>query len=90
MSTTNRTSNVHAPDMGTGPTQSRLTPAERTSRGRLAAQTRHHPEAELTKALAAKYAADGLARHIAKVVAQATPLSEEQKTRLALLLHQAT
>jgi len=45
-----------------------MTPADRTSRGRLAAQKRHHPRSEQTQTLAAEYATDSLARHIARVV----------------------
>lgn len=67
-----------------------MTPADRTSRARLAAQKRHHPDSEQTQTLAAEYATDSLARHIAKIVAQAPPLSEEQRSRLALLLHQGS
>ena len=66
-----------------------MTPEQRTARARVAALKRHHPHSELTKALAAEYAAESLARHIAKVVAEAPPLSKEQKSRLARLLHRA-
>jgi hypothetical protein len=66
-----------------------MTPADRSSRARLAAQKRHHPHSEQTQTLAAEYATDSLARHIAKVVAAAPPLSDAQISRLALLLSPA-
>lgn len=56
-----------------------------TARARLAVNTRHHPErdhADLKRDLAAAKLAD----YVARVVAEAPPLTDEQKHRIASLL----
>ena len=63
-----------------------MTPDERTTRARLAALQRHHPDDPKTAQLAADFKTDRLAQHIARVVDAAPPLSFEQRDRLALLL----
>jgi len=74
----------------TSPRRSTLSPAERSARSRYAANRRHNPDREATRVLAAESAVDTLARQIAKVLEQAPPLSEEQLSRLALLLSPVT
>lgn len=50
--------------------------------------TRHHgPDDPRLDALRAEHATETLAEHIARVVAEAPPLSAEQRERLSLLLH---
>lgn len=61
--------------------------AVRSARGRLAVTTRHHPDdadrlAEARRALAAAKAED----YISKLVAEAPPLTPEQRDRLLVLL----
>ncbi len=63
-----------------------MTPAERTSRARVAAMRRHHPNDKQTDELAADFKADRLSQYIRRVVDEAPPLSAEQRDRLALLL----
>ena len=58
-----------------------------SERARLAAIKRHHPD-RLDLAADAKrnLAAANLEAHIQRIVAQAPPLTEDQRSRLALLL----
>ena len=59
----------------------------RTTRARVAALTRHHPDGspELSEAKR-DHATEALASYVAKVVAQAPPLSPAQRDRIAVLL----
>lgn len=66
-----------------------MTPDERTTRARVAAAKRHHPDDPATTELAAEFKADRLALHIQRVVDEAPPLSPEQRARLSLLLRGA-
>lgn len=54
-------------------------------RGKLAIETRWRPDEDHTE-LRRDYTAERLAEHIAKVVAEAPPLTAEQRDRLAGLL----
>ncbi|MDP9434941.1 MAG: hypothetical protein M3P93_07010 [Actinomycetota bacterium] len=63
-----------------------MTPDERSTRARLAAKRRHHPDDPETDRLAADFKADRLAAYIQRVVDGAPPLTAEQRDRLALLL----
>jgi len=54
-------------------------------RARLAANKRHHPDADHSPA-ERDLCAEKLAEHVKKVVAQAPPLSDEQIERIALLM----
>ena len=57
----------------------------RRLRSQIAAASRHHPDTDLTP-LRRDLAAEGLADHIAKTVAEAPPLTSEQVDRLTGLL----
>jgi hypothetical protein len=63
-----------------------MTPDERSTRARLAANRRHHPDDPETERLAADFKADRLAAYIRRVVDEAPLLSPEQRSRLAVLL----
>ncbi len=63
-----------------------MTPDVRSARARVAAAKRHHPNDPKTDQLAAEFKADRLAEHIRRLVDAAPPLSEAQRSRLALLL----
>nr|WP_242600153.1 hypothetical protein [Dermacoccus nishinomiyaensis] len=54
-------------------------------RGRIAATRRHHPETDLTE-LKREHAAAKIAAYVEKTVAEAPPLTDEQRDRLATLL----
>ena len=59
-----------------------------TVRGRLAVTSRHHgPQAEPTLTARRDLEAAKLADHIKRVVDAAPPLTNEQRTELAALLH---
>lgn len=60
-------------------------PSVATARGRLAVNTRWHPNADHAE-LRRELAAAKLAEYVARVVAEAPPLTDEQKTRIASLL----
>ena len=65
-------------------------PSAAHHKAHLAALTRHHPDRpDLLAAAKRDLAAANLAAYISKVVAQAPPLSNEQRERLALLLRGA-
>ncbi len=66
-----------------------MTPVERSARARVAALKRHHPDDPKTAEAAAQFKADRLAEYIQRLVADAPPLSPEQRDRLALLLRGA-
>lgn len=68
-----------------GPVLPKLTAAERSARARIAAQARHHPEAERTSAR--DFRAARLADHIRVVVDEAPALDEIQRAELAALLY---
>lgn len=57
----------------------------RTIQGKLAAESRHRPNEDHTE-LRRAFVAAKLEEYIAKVVAEAPPLTAEQRDRLALLL----
>lgn len=57
----------------------------RSLQGRLAVETRHRPNEDHTE-LRRAYVAEKLAEHVAKVVAQAPPLTPAQRDRIAALL----
>lgn len=57
----------------------------RTIQARLAAETRHRPHEDHTD-LRRDHAAEKLAEYIAKTVADAPPLTPEQRDRLTALL----
>lgn len=57
----------------------------KTERARLAANVRHHPEADHTE-LRRELKTVTLAEHIKRVVDAAPPLTSEQRDRLAVLL----
>jgi hypothetical protein len=59
---------------------------DRRKRARLAARTRHHPNAPETVELARNFRAERLAQYIAGVVDKAPPLTQAQRDKLALLL----
>jgi len=62
----------------------------RTTRARVAALTKHHPDGSPTLTGARRdHAAEKLADYVAKVVAQAPPLSPAQRDRIAVLLRGA-
>lgn len=63
-----------------------MTPAERTTRARIAAGRRHHPDDEQTDVLAAAFKTDRLAQYIQQTVDAAPPLSDAQRARLAAVL----
>ena len=60
-------------------------PSVATARGRLAVSTRWHPK-ENHSDLRRELAAAKLADYVARVVAEAPPLTEDQKHRIASLL----
>lgn len=64
-----------------------MTANERTARARVAAAKRHHPNDPKTAQLMASFKADRLAQHIRRIVDSAPPLTQEQRDRLAVLLH---
>jgi hypothetical protein len=55
------------------------------TRSQIANTVKNHPGTDVTE-LRRQYKAERLAEHIEKVVAQAPPLTNEQRDRLALLL----
>jgi len=57
----------------------------RSIQGRLAAESRHRPTQDHT-GLRRDLKAERLAEHVAKVVAQAPPLTAQQRDRVAALL----
>jgi hypothetical protein len=59
-----------------------------TQRARLAANLRHHPDADHTDARR-ELAAAVLEQHVRRVVAEAPPLTDAQRDRICALLHQA-
>jgi len=59
---------------------------DRKKRARLAARTRHHPNAPETIELARDFKAERLAEYIERVVDMAPPLTPAQRDKLALLL----
>jgi hypothetical protein len=62
-------------------------PSAAHHKAHLAAVTRHHPDRpELRAAAKRDLAAANIAAYIEKVVAEAPPLSNEQREKLALLL----
>jgi hypothetical protein len=61
-------------------------PAVRALACTIAATERHHPNAD-TSELRRDLRAASLAEHIRKVVDSAPPLSDQQRARLAALLH---
>lgn len=62
-------------------------PAFREQRGRLAILTRHRgPDAPEVAAARRDLAAQKLEDHVRAIVAQAPPLTDEQRTRIARLL----
>jgi hypothetical protein len=59
----------------------------RTTRARVAALTKHHPDGSPALTGARRdHAAEKLAENVAKIVAQAPPLSAAQRDRIAALL----
>ncbi len=58
-------------------------------RGTLAATVRHHPDADTTE-LRSELAAARIAAYVEKVVAEAPPLTADQRARLAALLNPGT
>ena len=63
-----------------------MDPAARTSRARVAALTRHHPDSSETVELTRDFKAERLGEYIQRVVDAAPPLTDDQRDRLALLL----
>ena len=61
----------------------------RRNRAKLAANMRHHPNADHTNARR-ELAASNLEAYVARVVAEAPPLTDEQKHRIASLLGAAS
>ena len=61
-------------------------PERRRLSARVAITTRHHPDDPGLAAMRAELVTEGLAEHIARVVAAAPPLSPEQAGRLRSLL----
>lgn len=59
---------------------------DRKKRARLAARTRHHPNAPETIELARDFKAERLVEYVQRVVDSAPPLSQTQRDKLALLL----
>jgi len=59
---------------------------DRKKRARLAAGTRHHPNAPETIELARDFKAERLAEYVQRVVDSAPPLTQTQRDKLALLL----
>lgn len=62
-------------------------PVRQSLSSRIAITTRHHPDSPELPALRDELAAVALEEHICKVVGAWPPLSDGQRTRLALLLH---
>jgi hypothetical protein len=63
-----------------------MEPASRTTRARIAALTRHRPEAAETVELSRQFKAERLGDYIQRVVDAAPALTQEQRDKLALLL----
>ncbi len=63
-----------------------LTQSQRHQRARLAALQRHRPDSIEATEAARDFAADRLADYVAHVLAEAPPLTDEQRDRLSLLL----
>lgn len=63
-----------------------MKPATRTTRARVAALTRHRPEAPETVELTRDFKAERLGEYIQRVVDAAPPLTQEQREKLARLL----
>ncbi|WP_433787201.1 hypothetical protein ACQPX6_10290 [Actinomycetospora sp. CA-101289] len=62
-----------------------LTPEQRTARARLAARSRHNPDADLSSERRELRAAS-LEAHVRRVVDQLPPLTDAQRDRIATLL----
>ncbi|MEU8312908.1 hypothetical protein [Micromonospora sp. NPDC049033] len=62
-----------------------LSEPQRVLRARLAATTRHHPDADVTE-LRTELRAATAERYIRRLVRQAPPLTPEQRARLAGIL----
>ena len=59
-----------------------------SARAKLAASVRHHPEID-TSDLKRTLAAENLASYVSRIVAEAPPLTPEQRDRIASLLRPA-
>ena len=66
-----------------------MNPENRSTRARVAAMQRHHPDEPETVEVKRQFRADRLAEHISRVVDSAPPLSPAQRDRLAQLLRGA-
>ncbi len=66
-----------------------MTEDQRSTRGKIAAGRRHHPDDPATEKMAAEFKADRAAQYIQRLVDSAPQLSAEQCARLAVLLHAA-
>jgi len=62
-----------------------VSPSTRRLQGAYAATVRHHPDADSTE-LRRELAASRLADHVRRIVAEAPPLTPEQRDRIAALL----
>jgi hypothetical protein len=65
-----------------------LSPKQSTLRARLAATTRHHPDADASK-LRTELRTETAAEYIRRLVDEAPPLSDDQRNRLASILRPA-
>jgi hypothetical protein len=59
---------------------------QRTTRARIAALKRHHPNDQDTFELARDFRAERLAEYIQRVLDMAPPLTQAQRDKLAILL----